>query len=60
VVRFDEDGTKKVVMASAGLDILNKFKKNPKEAITILETEGNATQKFNFDNFDLITWFIIS
>jgi ERCC4-related helicase len=57
---IQEDGTKKVVMASAGLDILNKFKKNPKEAITILETEGNATQKFNFDNFDLITWFIIS
>ena len=55
-----EDGTKKQVMSNAGLDLINKLKRNPKEAILKLKTEGPLSEKYNFDNFDLITWLIIS
>ena len=34
--------------------------RNPKEAILKLKTEGLLSEKYNFDNFDLITWLIIS
>ncbi len=54
------DGSKKEVMANASLDLLNKFKKNPKEAKEKIKKEGNASEKYNYDNFDLITWLIIS
>ncbi|MEC5166733.1 ERCC4-related helicase [Flavobacterium sp. PL11] len=55
-----EDGTKKEVMSKAGLDFLNKLKSNPKQTIDKLKTEGNVSEKYEFDNFDLITWLIIS
>jgi len=55
-----EDGTIKQVIGKAGLDILNTFKKNPKEAKQRLQTEGTISEKYDFNNFDLITWLIIS
>ena len=55
-----EDGSKKEVLSNAGLDLINKLKNNPKEALRKLKTEGTLTDKYNFDNFDLITWLIIS
>lgn len=55
-----EDGTKKEVISNAGLDIINKLKTNPKQTLEKIKTEGNVSNKFNFDNFDLITWLIIS
>jgi ERCC4-related helicase len=55
-----EDGTKKEVISKAGLDLINQLKSNPKQALGKLKTEGNVTEKYNFDNFDLITWLIIS
>ncbi|MFY8186557.1 MAG: helicase-related protein [Flavobacterium sp.] len=55
-----EDGTKKEVITKAGLDFINNLKKNPKQALNKLKTEGNISEKYNFDNFDLITWMIIS
>ena len=55
-----EDGTKKEVMSKAGLDLINKLKTNPKQTLEKLKIEGNVSKKFNFDNFDLITWLIIS
>ena len=55
-----EDGTKKEVISKAGLDLINKLKSNPKQTLEKLKTEGNVSDKYNFDNFDLITWLIIS
>lgn len=55
-----EDGTKKEVLSGAGLDLLNKFKKNPKAAKEKLEKEGTLSDKYIYDNFDLITWLKIS
>jgi len=55
-----EDGTKIEVISNAGLDLINKLKSNPKETLEKLKIEGNVSMKFNFDNFDLITWLIIS
>jgi hypothetical protein len=55
-----EDGTKKEVISTASIDILNRMKTNPKSATFKLKTEGNASEKYDFDNFDLITWLIIS
>lgn len=55
-----EDGTKKEVISNAGLDLINKLKTNPKQTLEKLKIEGNVSKKFNFDNFDLITWLIIS
>lgn len=55
-----EDGTVKQKMGKATLDVLNKLKSGSKATIQKLKDEGSASQKFNKDNFDLITWFIIS
>jgi ERCC4-related helicase len=55
-----EDGTKKEVISKAGLDFLNKLKTNPKQTLEKLKTEGNVSEKYEFDNFDLITWLIVS
>ena len=54
------DGTKKEVLSAAGLDLINKLKANPKQTLEKLKIEGNVSSKFNFDNFDLITWLILS
>jgi hypothetical protein len=54
------DGTVKQKMGKAAIDIINKLKTGSKTAIEKLKTEGTATQKFSTDNFDLITWFIVS
>lgn len=55
-----EDGTKKVVISNAGLDMIHKLKKNPKQVINVIKSEGTISEKYNFDNFDLITWLIVS
>ncbi|MBK7958748.1 MAG: hypothetical protein IPK03_11970 [Bacteroidetes bacterium] len=50
----------KTKMGKASLDMLNKLKSGSKSTIQNWEEEGSASSKFNKDNFDLITWFIIS
>lgn len=55
-----EDGTKKEVISKAGLDLINQLKNNPKLTLGKIKTEGTISEKYNFDNFDLITWLIIS
>jgi superfamily II DNA or RNA helicase len=55
-----EDGTKKDVMSDANLDFVNRLKNDAKATINKLNKEGNVSTKYNFNNFDLITWLIIS
>lgn len=57
---LQEDGTVKQKMGKAALDLLNKIKSGSKNTIQKIKTEGTATQKFTKENFDLITWFIVS
>jgi ERCC4-related helicase len=55
-----EDGTVKQKMGKASLDMINKVKLGDKTTIQKIKDEGSASQKFSKDNFDLITWFIVS
>jgi hypothetical protein len=41
------------------MDTYNR-KSGSKTTAQKLKEDGSASQKFNKDNFDLITWFIIS
>jgi ERCC4-related helicase len=54
------DGSIKEKMGKASIDVLNKLKSGSKTAIQKLKEEGPASQKFDKENFDLITWFIVS
>lgn len=56
----DANGEVKEVVSRAGLAVINKLKNSPKAAIEKMKTEGNISEKYNFDNFDLITWLILS
>jgi hypothetical protein len=47
-------------LGKAALDLLDKLKSGSKSTIQKIKTEGTATQKFTKENFDLITWFIVS
>ena len=55
-----EDGTIKETMSQNSLDFVNQLKKNSTLAIQKLKTEGSISDKFAFENFDLITWLIVS
>lgn len=55
-----EDGSIKQKMGKAAIDMLNKLKSGGKSTIEQLKSEGSIDEKYAFDNFDLITWFIVS
>ena len=57
---IQEDGSIKQKMGQATIDILQKIKTGNKSTIVKIKEEGSASQKFNKENFDLITWFILS
>ncbi|MBN2857119.1 MAG: helicase [Candidatus Delongbacteria bacterium] len=55
-----DDGTKKEVIGDAGLSLLEKLKSGKKEAVQMIKKEGKISDRYNFDNFDLLTWLIIT
>lgn len=55
-----EDGTVMQTIGKASLDILNKLKAGSKTIVQKLKDEGPASEKYRKENFDLITWFIVS
>jgi hypothetical protein len=55
-----EDGSIKQMAGPAAIDLINKIKPGSKEAIQQLKTDGKPADKFTKENFDLITWFIVS
>jgi hypothetical protein len=59
-IEIQEDGTVKQKMGQASIDMLQKLKTGSKSTIEKIKVEGSASQKYNKDNFDLITWFILS
>ncbi len=40
-------------------DILSKLRKGDKKAISRVKENVKVNEKFQLDNFDLITWFIV-
>lgn len=59
-IEIQDDGTIKQKMGQASLDMLQKLKTGSKSTIVKIKEEGSASQKYNKENFDLITWFILS
>ncbi len=55
-----EDGTVKETVGTATLNLLDKIKMGSKKAVKDLKTEKTPAQKYNPENFDLITWFIVN
>lgn len=55
-----EDGSVKSTMGKAGLDILEKLKTGSKKAIEQIKEEGSTSEKYSPENFDLITWFLVT
>lgn len=54
------DGTVKIQMGSATLDLIKKIQTGSKKAVETLKSEGSPSQKYKSENFDLITWFIVN
>lgn len=54
-----EDGTNKKTMGIEAKDILSKLRKGDKKAISRVKENVKVNEKFQLDNFDLITWFIV-
>lgn len=55
-----EDGTTKKTMGIEAKDILSKLRKGDKNAISRVKENVKVNEKFQLDNFDLITWFIVT
>jgi hypothetical protein len=55
-----EDGTVKQRMGSAQMDLISKLKAGSREAVEILKTSENPSEKFKPENFDLIVWFVVN
>ncbi len=54
-----EDGTIKKKAGADTLSMLDKIKTGSKQAIDKLKSGDVGSKKFNKDNFDLITWFVV-
>lgn len=55
-----DDGTLKKVMGKEAKDLLTKLRKGDKNAINRLKENIKTNDKFQLDNFDLITWFLVT
>lgn len=58
--RVQEDGTVKKVMGTEAKDLLSKLRKGDKDALSRVKQNVKVDEKFQLDNFDLITWFLVS
>lgn len=55
-----EDGTTKKTMGAEAKDLLTKLKTGDKDAIKRISQDVKVSDKYQADNFDLITWFLVS
>ena len=56
----DEDGNIKSIAGKADLDLLNAIKGGSKSAINQIKENGTASDRYRKENFDVITWLIVS
>lgn len=59
-VEENEDGTTDKKMGTEPKDILAKLKRGDKSAFDRMKENTKVTDKYKIDNFDLITWFLVS
>ena len=55
-----EDGTMKKRMGKEAKDIVAKLKSGDSSAIKKVKQNIKVSDKYKADNFDLITWFLVS
>lgn len=59
-IEEQEDGSTKKVMGNEAKDILSKLRRGNKDAINRIKENKKVSEKYQLDNFDLITWFLVS
>lgn len=59
-VEEQEDGSSKNTMGKEALDILSKLRKGDKKSIERVKENETVEDKYLLNNFDLITWFLVS
>jgi superfamily II DNA or RNA helicase len=57
---IQEDGSTKKTMGKETKDVLAKLKRGDKDALFRVKQNVKTDDKFQLDNFDLITWFLVS
>lgn len=57
---MQEDGTTKNKMGTAVIDLLDRLKAGDKSAGERIKQNIKVTDKYQADNFDLITWFLVT
>jgi hypothetical protein len=55
-----EDGTVEKKMGKEATDLLSKLRKGDKGAIKRIKQNIKTSEKYQLDNFDLITWFLVT
>jgi len=58
--QVQEDGTVKKVMGTEAKELLSKLRKGDKDALSRVKQNVKVDEKFQLDNFDLITWFLVT
>lgn len=58
--QVQEDGSTKKVMGKEIRDLLSKLRKGDKDALTRVKENVKVDEKYQLENFDLITWFLVS
>ena len=59
-IEQQSDGTEKKVMGKEARDILAKLKRGDKDSLTRLKQNIKTNEKYQLNNFDLITWVLVS
>ncbi len=57
---IQEDGSLKKVMGKEVKDLLSRLRTGDKNAVSRIKQNTKVDEKFQLDNFDLITWFLVS
>lgn len=58
--KIQEDGTPKKVMGTEVKDLLSKLRRGEQAAISRIKQNIKVEEKFKLNNFDLITWFLVT
>jgi ERCC4-related helicase len=59
-IEKQEDGTTKKVMGNEAKDVLSKLRRGNKDALIRIKENKKVNEKYQLDNFDLITWFLVT
>ncbi|MCD6336853.1 MAG: DEAD/DEAH box helicase family protein, partial [Candidatus Marinimicrobia bacterium] len=55
-----EDGSTKTQMGKEARDLLDKLRRGERSALERIKENTTTNEKYQIDNFDLITWFIVT